>query len=180
MSVTYGLSKLAAVLITTFFVVTLTAASASAATQFEGTWSTQDTKGNPFVITLSADGKAKADRADEGLTGTWKAEDDSAVINWDSGWVTKIVKQGDEFQKQAFENGDTSGTPTHTADAEKQTEAQVPANDQRADTRDTTTAARVDTEFDWGWLGLIGLFGLFGLAGRRDVVSRTTRRVDTT
>jgi hypothetical protein len=178
MSGTYGFSKLAAVLITVFFVVTLTAASALAVTQFEGTWSTQDTKGNPFVITLSEDGKATADRADEGLTGTWKAEGDSAVINWNSGWVTKIVKQGDQFQKQAFESGDTSGTPTHTADAEKQTKAQAPANDQQADTRDAT--ARVDTRFDWGWLGLIGLFGLFGLAGRRDVVSRTTRTVDTT
>jgi hypothetical protein len=34
------------------------------------------------------------------LNGTWKAEGDSAVINWDSGWITKIVKQGAKFQKQ--------------------------------------------------------------------------------
>src|ERR687897_2460762 len=98
----------------------LTAASAFAATQFEGTWTTQDTKGNPFKITLSTDGKATGDRADEGLSGTWKAEGDTAVINWDSGWVTKIVKQGDKFQKQAFEKGDASGPPTHSAEAQKQ------------------------------------------------------------
>ena len=112
-------SKLAA-LLATFFAVVLIVASASAGFQFEGTWATQDTKGNPFEITLAADGKATANRADEGLSGTWKAEGDSAVINWDSGWVTKIVKQGDKFQKQAFENGDRSSTPTHTADAHKQ------------------------------------------------------------
>ena len=47
-----------------------------------------------------------------------EAEGDSVVINWDSGWVTKIVKQGDKFQKQAFEKG-ASGTPAHTAEAQK-------------------------------------------------------------
>jgi hypothetical protein len=30
----------------------------------------------------------------------------------DTGWVTKIVKQGEKFQKQAFEKG-TSGTLTY-------------------------------------------------------------------
>ena len=111
--------RLASVLVTGLFAFALTAATPFAATQFEGTWNTQDTKGNPFKITLSADGEATATRSDEGLIGTWKAEDDSAVINWDSGCVTKIVKQGDKFQKQAFE-GDTSGTPTHSAEAHKQ------------------------------------------------------------
>jgi hypothetical protein len=95
----------------------LTVGAVLAATQFEGTWSTTDTKGNPFKITLMADGNAKGDRADEGLNGTWKAEGDSAVINWDSGWVTKITKQGDKFQKQAFEKGETS--PSHTAEAQR-------------------------------------------------------------
>jgi uncharacterized lipoprotein NlpE involved in copper resistance len=114
------LSRLASVLVAALFALALTAASAFAATEFDGTWNTQDTQGNPFKITLTADGKATADRADEGLTGTWKAVGDAAVINWDTGWVTKIVKQGDTFQKQAFEKGDTSGTPTHTAEAEKQ------------------------------------------------------------
>jgi hypothetical protein len=31
-----------------------------------------------------------------------EAEGDSVVINWDSCWVKKIVKQGDKFQKQAL------------------------------------------------------------------------------
>jgi hypothetical protein len=41
------------------------------------------------------------------------------VINWDSGWVTKITKQGDKFTKQTFEKGKVSDSPTHTADAQK-------------------------------------------------------------
>ena len=45
-----------------------------AASQFEGTWMTEDTKGKSFHINLSPDGKAKGERQDEGLTGTWKAE----------------------------------------------------------------------------------------------------------
>ena len=119
MSVKYSLSKLATVAL---FAFALTVASdiAVAGTQFEGTWNTQDTKGNTLKITLSADGKATGDRAGEGLAGTWKAEGDSVMINWDSGWVTKIVKQGDKFQKQAFEKGGASGPPTHSAEAQKQ------------------------------------------------------------
>ena len=116
---TLKMSRLVSILIAGLFAVALTAASAFAASQFEGTWTTQDTKGNPLKITLSADGKATGDRAGEGLTGTWKPEGDVAVINWDSGWVTKLVKQGDKFQKQAFEKG-ASGTPSHTAEAQKQ------------------------------------------------------------
>jgi hypothetical protein len=109
----------ASVPVAVLFAFSLTAAITFAASQFEGTWNTQDSKGHPFKITLSADGEAMGDRAEEGLIGTWKPEGDSAVINWDSGWVTKIVKEGDKFEKQAFE-GDASGTPTHSAEAEKQ------------------------------------------------------------
>jgi hypothetical protein len=118
MSMKHRLSRLASALVVPVFALAL-ALSAFAASQFEGAWLTQDTKGNPFKITLSADGKATGDRADEGLSGTWKQEGDSAVINWDTGWVTKIVKQGERFQKQAFEKG-ASGTPTHSAEAQKQ------------------------------------------------------------
>jgi hypothetical protein len=120
MSIKYSLSRLAAAFLVALFALTFTAASIFAATQFKGAWLTQDTKGNPFKITLSGDGKATGDRADEGLKGTWKEEGDTAVINWDTGWVTKIVKQGDKFQKQAFEKGGASGTPMHSAEAQKQ------------------------------------------------------------
>jgi hypothetical protein len=42
--------------------------------------------------------------------GTWKGAI-GGDLNWDSGWVPKLVKQGEKFQKQAFEKG-ASGTPT--------------------------------------------------------------------
>ena len=119
MPVNYLFGKVAPGLVAVIFALALTTASAIAASQFDGTWMTQDTKGKSFHITLSPDGKAKGERQDEGLTGTWKAEGDSAVINWYSGWVTKITKQGDKFTKQTFEKGQTSGAPSHTADAQK-------------------------------------------------------------
>jgi hypothetical protein len=113
------LNKVTMALIATLFALAFTAASAIAASQFEGTWMTEDTKGKSFHIELSPDGKAKGERQDEGLTGTWKGEGDSVVINWDSGWVTKLTKQGDKFMKQTFEKGQTSGAPSHTAEAKK-------------------------------------------------------------
>jgi hypothetical protein len=112
-------SRAASVIGMALFALAFTGAAAIAASQFDGTWMTQDTKGKSFHIRLSPDGKAKGERQDEGLTGTWKAEGDSAVINWDSGWVTKITKQGDKFTKQTFEKGQTSGAPSHHAEAQK-------------------------------------------------------------
>ena len=113
------LLRLAAVFVAPIFVAAFLVGAALAATAFEGTWKTQDTKGNAFEIVLSADGKAKGNRAEEGLTGTWKVDGNSALITWDSGWMTKIVKEGNQFKKLAFEKGASDGTPTHTADAQK-------------------------------------------------------------
>ena len=109
------LTKTAAALIASALMV----GAAIAAGDFEGTWKTQDTKGQPFEITLSADGNAKGNRTDEGLTGTWKAEGDSASITWDSGWTTKIVKEGDHFKKLAFKKGQAGDNPDSSADARK-------------------------------------------------------------
>ena len=91
---------------------------------FEGKWKVQDTKGNPFEITLSEDGLANGSRSGEGLSGTWKAEGDSAVITWQSGWTTKITKQGDQFKKTAFDKGKAEGPAT---DAKKVGIARVSA-----------------------------------------------------
>jgi hypothetical protein len=114
------LSKAAAALTAALFAIVVTTVSAIAASEFEGTWKVQDTKGNPFEITLSADGTAKGDRAGEGLTGKWKEKKNAAVITWDTGWTTKIVKKGDKFEKWAFEKKPAKGEdPTHTSDAEK-------------------------------------------------------------
>ena len=54
-----------------------------AASQFEGKWKVTDTAGQPFEITLTNDGNAKADRG-EGMTGTWKEDGGAAVISWNT------------------------------------------------------------------------------------------------
>jgi len=93
--------------------------AALAASSFEGVWKVKDTAGHPFEITLSSGGAAKATRG-EGMTGTWKEQDDSAVITWSTGWTTKITKQGDQYVKAAYRKGQSlTATPANTSDAEK-------------------------------------------------------------
>ena len=91
-------------------------ASVFAAEGFVGKYKTTDTNGKPFTIWLSDNGSAKGDRADEGLQGMWKEEGSAAVITWDSGWVTKITKEGDKYTKTALKDGKPVGSP---ADVEK-------------------------------------------------------------
>lgn len=88
-----------------------------AESQFSGTWKVQDTEGNAFEITLFPSGTAEADRAGEGMTGTWTEENQSAVIEWDTGWTTKITKTGDAFVKTAYDRA--ASIPTNTSVAEK-------------------------------------------------------------
>ena len=52
----------------------------------------------------SADGIATADRSGKAMNGTWKEEDDAAVISWTTGWKTKIIKQGDHYKKTAYKD----------------------------------------------------------------------------
>jgi hypothetical protein len=96
--------------------IALTGASVLAAEGFVGKWKTTDTEGKPFTIWLSDDGTAKGDRSGEGLAGMWKEEGNAAVITWDSGWVTKIAKEGDSYKKTALKDGKPVGSPS---DAEK-------------------------------------------------------------
>jgi hypothetical protein len=113
-------AKVAAAALAAVFAIALTSFATLAASQFEGVWKVQDTAGKPFQITLSADGSAKADRAGEGLTGTWKEEGGAAVIKWDTGWTTKIIKEGDKYKKTAYDKGKPlDGPPTNSSDAEK-------------------------------------------------------------
>src|SRR5215469_9631923 len=69
--------------------VVINPAASFAASEFEGTWKVKDTAGKPFEITLSENAAAKASRG-EGMSGTWKGEDSTAVITWNTGWITKI------------------------------------------------------------------------------------------
>ena len=64
-----------------------------------------------FTIWLSDDGAAKGDRANEGLAGMWKEAGSAAVITWDSGWVTKITKDGDRVYQDRGEGRQGCGQP---------------------------------------------------------------------
>ena len=113
-AVTYRMAALAA--------ATMLAAStaALAASTFAGTWKVSDTSGKPFEIMLKDDGSAAADRAGEGMKGTWKEEAGGVVITWDTGWTTKISKDGDKFKKTAFEKGKPMDGPgANSSAAEK-------------------------------------------------------------
>jgi hypothetical protein len=97
----------------------VTTFAALTASPFEGVWKVKDTAGQPFEITLTGGGAAKATR-DEGMTGTWKEQDDSAVITWNTGWTTKITKQDNRYVKEAYRKGQSlTGAPANTSDAEK-------------------------------------------------------------
>jgi len=104
-----GLGKIAATFATVVFAFSVISLASLAASQFEGTWKLKDTKGNPFEITLSADGSAEGHLSGKKLTGTWKDESDGVVIDWGDKWTTKITKTGDQYKKTAYENGKSMG-----------------------------------------------------------------------
>ena len=93
--------------------------AASLAGNFEGTWKVKDSDGRPFEITLSGNATAKASRG-EGMSGRWKEEGKSAVITWDTGWTTKIAKEGERFKKTAYRRGQPlDSAAANSSDAEK-------------------------------------------------------------
>jgi hypothetical protein len=107
----------AAVIVGCFIGMTTLASLAESA--FEGVWKVKDTAGQPFEITLSSGGVAKATRG-EGMTGTWKEEGNAAVITWNTGWTTKITKEGNQYKKAAYRKGQAlDAPPTNTSDAER-------------------------------------------------------------
>ena len=109
MQITRLLARTTAVFAAIALAIVLSA-SAFAASGFVGKCKTTDTEGKPFTIWLSDDGNAKGDRANEGLAGMWKEEGSAAVITWDSGWVTKITKEGDKYKKTAMKDGKPVGS----------------------------------------------------------------------
>ena len=99
--------------------IELTSLASLAASAFEGVWKVKDTAGQPFEITLSSGGVAKATRG-EGMTGTWKEEGNAVVIAWNTGWTTKITKEGNQYKKTAYRKGQTlDAPPANSSDAEK-------------------------------------------------------------
>ena len=100
-------------------VLAFTGAASFAASEFEGKWKVSDSAGKAFEITLAGDGSATANRG-EGMTGTWKEDGGAAVITWNTGWTTKISKDGDKFTKSAFKKGEfADGKSANTSAAEK-------------------------------------------------------------
>ncbi len=112
------LARTAAAFAAMALAIVLTSAPGFAASGFVGKWKVEDTQGKPFTIWLSDDGKAKGDRSGEGLAGMWKEEGNAAVVTWDSGWVTKITKEGDTYKKTAFEKGKQEGPASDAAKVE--------------------------------------------------------------
>jgi hypothetical protein len=106
------LARAAAAFVAIAFAIALTSAACFAASGFVGKWKTTDTEGKAFTIWLSEDGVAKGDRANEGLAGSWKEEGSAATITWDSGWVTKITKDGASYKKSAEKDGKPVGSPS--------------------------------------------------------------------
>jgi len=101
------------------FAIALTSFASLAASTFEGVWKVQDSSGQPFEITLSADGAAKATRG-PGMVGTWKEAGKTAVINWSTGWTTTIAKMDGHYKHSAYRKGQSpEGAPTSSSDAQK-------------------------------------------------------------
>lgn len=86
--------------------------------EYGGSWLLKDTNGDPFEIILSKDGTADGTHGEAMKHGKWKEADGAVVIHWDTGWTTRIAKQGDKYVKTAFKPGaPLSGTPTNSSDA---------------------------------------------------------------
>jgi len=99
--------------------IAMNASTSLAAARFQGEWKVKDTAGKPFEITLSENGTAKATRG-EGMSGTWKEQGGAAIITWDTGWVTKIAKEGTRYKKTAFRKGQRlDSAPANSSEAEK-------------------------------------------------------------
>jgi hypothetical protein len=112
-------SKAATAVLAAVFAIAMTSFASLAASDFVGTWNVKDTAGQPFEITLSGDGTAKATRG-EGMAGTWKEEGKTAVITWNTGWTTKIAKEDDHWKKTAYRKGQPlDGPPANSSDAQK-------------------------------------------------------------
>lgn len=112
-----NLSKQGSAILSNFLAMVVPTGESLVDSEFAGTWQVKDTSGRPFYMTLLTSGTAEAERAGEGMNGTWTEEGDSAVIAWDTGWVTKVTRMGDAYIKTAYEEHAT--TPTNTSEAVK-------------------------------------------------------------
>lgn len=88
------------------------ASVAFAGSEFEGTWKVTDNAGKPYEITIAPDGTASGTQ-ESGQKGRWKADGNGVVIEWNTGWTTRIAKDGSAFTKTAAKVGEEAkGAPT--------------------------------------------------------------------
>jgi hypothetical protein len=102
-------------------IVTVGLSSAAlAAVDFTGKYATTDTTGKPMQIVLAPNGHAWGHRPGEYMKGSWAAGRRFAVITWNTGWSSKLVKRGDHFKKLAYAPGHApKGKPVSKAYAVK-------------------------------------------------------------
>lgn len=111
--------KAAGTALAAVFALGLASLAGQAADGLQGTWQVKDSQGKPFEITLSADGKATGTQRPN-MTGTWQQHGAAAVVNWNTGWTTKIEKTDGHYTHTAWRQGQApSGQPASTSDAEK-------------------------------------------------------------
>jgi hypothetical protein len=91
-----------------------------AAKEFSGSWVLADTNKDPFEIQLSEDGAASGTHGKDMKYGTWEEKDGKAIISWNTGWITVISRDGDQYIKKAFKPGDSiTDKPTNTSLAKR-------------------------------------------------------------
>jgi len=94
--------------------------SAVLAAGFEGAWALNDTKGGSFDVMLNKDGTASGTHLSSMKHGTWEEKDGAAIIHWDTGWTTRIAKDGEKYFKTAFKPGTSlTDKPTNSSEAKK-------------------------------------------------------------
>jgi len=87
---------------------------------FMNGWVLADTNKDPFEIQLSEDGAASGTHGKDMKYGTWEEKDGQAIINWRTGWITVIAKEGDQYIKKAFKPGiSITDKPTNTSSAKR-------------------------------------------------------------
>ena len=113
------IGKTITAVLATVFAIAMTTVFCLAASDFDGVWKVKDTAGKPFEIMLSSGGAAKASRARNGRH--LEKQGNTAAITWNTGWTTKIAKEGDQYKKTAYGKGQPlDGPPTNSTDAQKE------------------------------------------------------------
>lgn len=102
------------------FILSVIFSGALAAREYSGSWVLADTNKDPFEIQLSEDGAASGTHGKDMKYGSWEEKDGKAIISWDTGWITVISREGDQYIKKAFKPGvSITDKPTNTSLAKR-------------------------------------------------------------